>query len=150
MELQSALIGAFVSIAAMTGMLLRRKRRSSDIIFSIVCVILSIWFFVALLRANFGHEPWFRIEVAIGAVFPVALIRLFADITPWNGPRARKLLNATYPLSAISTPIAASPLGNMPVVQVLIGLYIALIIILAFSGHATSARHRKRNRRVCA
>lgn len=131
MEVQSALIGAFVTFAIMTGMLLRRRRRRSDILFAVVCVVLGGWFLTTFLRGNFGVDPWLRVEIAVGSLLPAALVRLFADMMPWSTPRARKLLNATYPLSALFALVALSPLGNLPALQVSAAVYIALTIVLA-------------------
>ncbi len=131
MQVQSALIGAFVTVAVMTGMLLRRRRRKSDVLFAIVCVILALWFLLTLLRGNFGSAPWLRVEIAIAALLPAALIRLFADMMPWSSPRAKKLMNAAYPLSGLTAVASLSPLGNLPAVQLFAAAYIGLTIILA-------------------
>ncbi|MEL6189158.1 MAG: GAF domain-containing protein, partial [Myxococcota bacterium] len=131
MEVQSALIGAFVTIAIMTGMLLRRRRRKSDVLFSVVCVTLGVWFLATFFRGNFGVDPWLRVEIAVASIVPSALVRLFADMMPWNEPQARRLLNATYPFSALFALLALSPLGNIPALQVAAAIYIGSTTILA-------------------
>ena len=115
----------------MTGMLLRRRRRKSDVLFSVVCVVITVWFLSTFFRGNFGIDPWLRIEIAVGAILPAALIRLFADMMPWNSPPARKLLNASYPASALFVLLLLSPLGNFPAFQIAAAVYIGATIILA-------------------
>ena len=131
MDAQSALIGAFVTVGIMASLLLRRRRRRSDVLFSVVCVVLGLWFLGTFFRANFGDDPWVRFEIAVAAVFPAALVRLFADLMPWSTPWARKLLSATYPLSGILALLVLSPLGDLQALHVSAGIYIALTIILA-------------------
>lgn len=131
MDVQSALVGAFVTVAIMASMLLRRRRRRSDVLFSVVCVVLGLWFLATFFRGNFGPDPWLRIEIAIAAVLPAALIRLFADMMPWSTPRARTLLAATYPSSGLFALLVLSPLGNLPALQISAASYIGLTIVLA-------------------
>lgn len=131
MEVQSALIGAFVTVAIMTGMLLRRRRRQSDVLFAVICVVVSVWFLATFFRGNFGEDPWLRIELSIAALLPAALIRLFADMIPWTSPPARKVLNASYPLSGLFALLVLSPLGYLPAFQVGAAVYIGVAIILA-------------------
>src|SRR4051794_3199616 len=112
LEVQSALIGAFVTIAVMTSMLLRRRRRRTDVLFAILSVILTLWFFSNFLRGTYGTDPWLRVEMAIAALVPAALIKLFADLVPGTTQRRRVLMNAAYPLSALVAVAGLSPLGD--------------------------------------
>lgn len=131
MRAQSALIGAFVVVALMTGMLLRRRKRRSGLLFSAVCVVITTWFLATLFHANFGPDPWLRVEVAVGTVLPAPMVRLFADMMPLSTPWARKLLAATYPISAVMAILILSPLGNLPALQITGAIYIGLTVILA-------------------
>ncbi|MCK6550445.1 ATP-binding protein [Myxococcota bacterium] len=131
LEVQSALIGAFVTIAVMTSMLLRRRRRKTDVLFAILSVILTLWFFSTFLRAVYGDDPWLRVEMAIAALVPAALIKLFSDLIPGSTHRRRVWLNAGYPLSALVAVAALSPLGNLDVVKVVASVYIGGVILLA-------------------
>ncbi len=131
MEVQSALIGAFVTVAVMTGMLLRRRRRRSDVLFALVCVVLGAWFLAAFLRGNFGLDPWLRVEIAIGALLPAVLVQLFVDLLPWLPTGALRLRVVSFSLSGLSALLALSPLGHLPEVQVGITGYIGAGILLA-------------------
>ena len=131
-EVQSALIGAFVTVAIMCGMLLRRRRRRVDVYFSIVCVVLGAWFLATFLRENMGPDPWLRVEIAVGSMLPAALVRLFADMMPGSGTAwARRLLAASYPTSALFALLVLSPLGHLPAIQLSAAAYIAMTTILA-------------------
>lgn len=130
-EVQSAVIGAFVTLAVMTSLLLRRRRRRIDVLFAILSVILILWFLATFLRRQYGSDPWLRLEMAIAALVPAALIKLFADLVPGTNPRHRGLMNAAYPLSALVAVASISPLGNLPAIQVANAVYIGSIILLA-------------------
>lgn len=131
LEAQSALVAAFVTIAVMASMLLRRRRRRTDVLFSILSVILVLWFSATLLRETFGTDPWLRVELAIAALLPAALIKLFADLVPGATQRRRVLLNSAYPLSALVAVAALSPLGDLEAVQIATSVYIGASILFA-------------------
>lgn len=131
LEVQSALIGAFVTVAVMTGLLLRRRRRRTDVIFAILCVALVVWFLATFLRGIYGSDPWHRVQLALAALVPAAMIRLFSELMPWSNVRGRRLMNAAYPASVIVAVAALSPLGNLPAVQIITGVYIGVIVLLA-------------------
>lgn len=131
LEVQSALIGAFVTIAVMTSMLLRRRRRRTDVLFAILSVILTLWFLATFLRHQYGSDSWLRVEMAIAALIPAAMIKLFADLVPGAGTRQRNLMDAAYPLSALVAVASISPLGNLRPLQFATCAYIGLIILLA-------------------
>ncbi len=131
LEVQSALIGVFVTVAVMTSMLLRRRRRRTDALFAVLCVVLLLWFANTFLNGYFGPDPWLRTELAVAAMIPAGVIRLFSDLVPWHTQRGRKLMNTAYTLSGLSAVAAISPLGDLQVVQVTIGLYIAATILTA-------------------
>jgi signal transduction histidine kinase len=130
-EVQSALIGAFVTIAVMTSLLLRRRRRRTDVLFAILSVILTLWFLAAFLRHFYGSDPWLRVEMGIAALIPAALIKLFADLVPGSTSRKRGLMNAAYPLSALVAVASVSPLGDFPPMQVATSVYAGAVILLA-------------------
>ncbi len=129
LEVQTALIGAFVSVAVMTGMLLRRRRRRTDILFAVLCVVLLTWFLAAFLRGSYGTDPWLRVELGIAALVPAATIRLFSELVPWASAKARRFMSVAYPLSGLAAILALSPLGGIEAVQVAIGAYVALAIL---------------------
>lgn len=131
LEVQSALIGAFVTVAVMTGMLLRRRRRRTDVLFSILCVVLVLWYLATFLGGIYGSDPWHRVQLALAALVPAAMIRLFSELMPWGEARGRRLMNASYPGSVLVAVAALSPLGNLPVVQIITGVYIGITILLA-------------------
>lgn len=131
LEVQSALIGVFVTVAVMTSMLLRRRRRRTDALFAMLCVILVAWFASVFLTAYVGRDPWLRIELAVAALIPAGVIRLFSELVPWHTQRGKKLMNSAYSISGLSAIAAVSPLGNFGVVQAFIGLYIAATILTA-------------------
>src|SRR5262245_58153977 len=131
LEVQSALIGAFVTVAVMTSMLLRRRRRRTDVLFSILASILTLWFLAVFLRGEYGDDPWLRIEMGIAALIPAALLKLFADLVPGTTVRRRVLMSASYPLSAIVALAAVSPLGNLDGVQIATSVYIGVVTLLA-------------------
>lgn len=131
LEVQSALIGVFVTVAVMTSLLLRRRRRRTDALFAVLCVVLLAWFSATFLNGNYGQDPWLRIELAVAALIPAGIIRLFAELVPWHTQRGRKLMNSAYTFSGLSAVAAISPLGDLQAVQVFIGLYIAASILTA-------------------
>ncbi|MBK6689658.1 MAG: hypothetical protein IPG45_34655 [Deltaproteobacteria bacterium] len=126
-EVQSALIGAFVTVAVMTGMLLRLRRRRSDLLFAVFCVTLVAWFLAFFLRGTFGDDPWLRVELAIAALVPAAMVRLFVDLLPWT---ARPTLrNVAYPTSVLFALAALSPIGDLEIVQASVGVYVGVIVL---------------------
>lgn len=131
LEVQSALIGAFVTVAVMTSMLLRRRRAKTDVLFAILGSILALWFLAVFCRGEYGNDPWMRVGMAIAALMPAALIKLFADLVPGTTLKRRVLTNTSYPLSAIFSLAAVSPLGNLDAVQIAISVYIGVVTLLA-------------------
>ncbi|MCA9552593.1 MAG: hypothetical protein KC933_21345 [Myxococcales bacterium] len=131
LEVQSALIGVFVTVAVMTSMLLRRRRRRTDALFVVLCVILLIWFSSVFLTGYFGTDPWLRIELAVGSLIPAGVIRLFSELVPWHTQRGRKLMNSAYTLSGLSAVAAISPLGDLQATRAVIGIYVAATILVA-------------------
>ncbi len=131
LEVQSALIGVFVTVAVMTSMLLRRRRRRTDALFAVLCVVLLLWFANSFLNNYFGPDPWLRTELAVAALIPAGVIRLFSELVPWHTHRGRRLMNSAYTLSGLCAVTAISPLGDLTAVQAIIGLYIAATILTA-------------------
>jgi signal transduction histidine kinase len=131
LEVQSALIGAFVTVAVMTSMLLRRRRARTDVLFAILSSILVVWFLAVFCRGEYGNDPWLRVEMAIAALVPAALIKLFADIVPGTTLKRRVLMSTCYPLSAIFALAAVSPLGNFDALQAAVSIYIGVVTLLA-------------------
>lgn len=127
-EVQSALIGSFVTVAVMTGMLLRLRRRRSDLLFAVFCVSLVAWFLAFFLRGTFGDDPWLRVELAIAALVPAAMVRLFVDLMPWSATRPG-LRNFAYPTSVLFAIAALSPIGDLEVVQASVGVYVGVIVL---------------------
>jgi signal transduction histidine kinase len=119
---QSALIGALVTIAVMTGLLLRRRRRRTDLLFSVLCINLVFWFLGAFLAELSRQSMWLRVELACSALLPIALIRLFAELLPGSASRGRRLLASVYPVAGVSAVLALSPLGELEFVQVSVGV----------------------------
>ena len=111
LEVQSALIGVFVTVAVMTSLLLRRRRRRTDALFAVLCVVLLLWFAGAFLDGAYGPQPWLRLELGVAALIPAGIIRLFAELVPWHTERGRKLMTSAYTLSGLSAVAAISPLG---------------------------------------
>jgi signal transduction histidine kinase len=126
----SALIGAFVTIAVMTGILLRRRRKRVDVLFVILCVTLTLWF-VATFLTGFSDVWTRRAELATAALIPAAVLRLFGELVPFTTARARNLTAATYPLSGVVAIAAISPLGDMEPVRFAAGFYVGVVILLA-------------------
>ncbi len=131
LEVQSALIGAFVTVAVMSSILLRRRRRRTDVLFAVVCVILVLWFLATFLRGVYGADPWLRVETAIAALIPAGMIRLFTDLVPWTTTSGRRVMNTAYPLAGLVAVAAISPLGNFTPVTVATAVFIAGIILAA-------------------
>lgn len=128
--IQSALIGVFVTVAVATEMLLRRRRRLTDVLFVILSLNLVLWFLATFLRGAYGREPWERAELALAALIPASLMRLFVDLLRGSTPAARRLMTTCYPLSALLGVVALT-LGELTAVQTLIGIYVAVMILLA-------------------
>lgn len=131
LEVQSALIGAFVTVAVMTSVLLRRQRRRTDALFAILCVILVLWFLAVFMVGYAQDAPWHRAKVALGALVPAGVIRLFSDLVPWQSQRGRRLMNATYTLSGLFVVASVSPLGDFTVVHGIVALYILASVLTA-------------------
>jgi len=118
LQVQSAFIGAIVTVAVMTGVLLRRRGRRADLLFSVLCVNLIGWFVASLIAAVIQSSWGARIELAVACLIPTALIRLFSGLMPESEPRAGRLLYTVYPLSTLFS-IAALFLGGLLVIQTL-------------------------------
>lgn len=80
---------------------------------------------------DYGQDPWLRIELAVAALIPAGIIRLFAELLPWHTQHGKKLMNSAYTFSGLSAVAAISPLGDLQAVQVFIGLSIAASILTA-------------------
>ncbi len=129
LQVQSSLIGAIVTVAVMTGLLLRRRRRPTDVPFSVLCLSLILWFMATFTAAVTEGDWGIRVELAVAALIPTALIRLFSELLPESAARARRLLSTVYPLSALTAAAALSPLGTTTVVQVLATLFVVVTIL---------------------
>jgi signal transduction histidine kinase len=140
-ETQSALIGAFVTVAVMTSILLRRRNRRTDVLFAVLCVTLLLWFVATFLTG--WSDEWVRAELATAALIPAALIRLFADLVPLSSTTGRSLESAIYPLSGVVAVIAISPLGDTQPVRVAVAVYVGAVILLASNLMITSSDLQK-------
>lgn len=118
LQVQSAFIGAIVTVAVMMGVLLRRRGRRTDLLFSVLCINLIGWFVASLAAAVSVHSWVAHIELAVACLIPTALIRLFSGLMPESEPRARRLLFTVYPLSTVFS-VSALFLGGLLVVQAL-------------------------------
>ncbi len=128
-ETQSALIGAFVTVAVMTSVLLRRRNRRTDVLFAVLCVTLLLWFVATFLTG--WSDAWMRAELATAALVPAALIRLFDDLVPLSSATGRSLGGAIYPLSGVVAVIAISPLGDTRPVRIGVAVYVGVVVLLA-------------------
>lgn len=129
-DVQSALIGVFVTIAVATEVLLRRRNRRTDLLFALLATNLVLWFLASFLKGAYGNEPWLRAEIAIAALVPAALLQLFVALLRGTSTGARGLRAVCYPTSALVGVIALSPLGELPVVQALTAAYVSTMTLL--------------------
>ena len=74
----------------------------------------------------------------VAALIPAGVVRLFAELVPWHTQRGKKLMNSAYTFSGLSAIGAISPLGDLPAVQGIIGLYIAASILTALAPYLKS------------
>jgi signal transduction histidine kinase len=129
---QSALIGVLVIVAVAVEMLLRRRNRRSDVLFVIFAANIVAWLFTTFLRGTRGGELWLRAELAIGAVVPVTLLVLFAELVRGTDHTARALRAFCYPLATIVAIATFSPLGELEPVQLTAaGFTLAMILLIA-------------------
>ena len=128
-DVQSALIGAFVVVAVIAGMLLRQRRRRTDVLFAIFGTNLVLWFVATFLHGVAGAE-WVRAELAVAALIPATLLTLFTDLMRGRSQEARRLATWVYPASSIVALIGASPLGELTAVAAFIAGYVLVMIAL--------------------
>ena len=129
LEVQSALVGAFVTVAVMTSTLLRRRRQRTDALFAVLCVVLVLWFLTNFLRGTFGSDIWLRVELALASLLPAAMLRVFAELVPLQVARAR-FFGSVYPMAVMMAVASLSPLGRLPPIQASVALYIGFTILL--------------------
>ena len=129
LEVQSALVGAFVTVAVMTSTLLRRRRQRTDALFAVLCVVLVLWFLTNFLRGTFNSDMWLRVELALASLVPAVMLRVFAELVPLQEAGSR-FFNSVYPLAVMMAVAALSPLGRLPIVQGFVALYVGLTILL--------------------
>lgn len=130
LEVQSALVGAFVTVAVMTSTLLRRQRQRTDALFAVLCVVLVLWFLTNFLQGAFNSDMWLRVELALACLVPAAMLRIFSELVPLQVARNRRFISSVYPLAVMLAVAALSPLGRLPAVQVVVALYVGLTILL--------------------
>ena len=129
LEVQSALVGAFVTVAVMTSTLLRRRRQRTDALFAVLCVVLVLWFLTNFLRGAFGSDMWLRVELALACLVPAVLLRVFAELVPLQVTESR-FIGSVYPLAVLMAVASLSPLGRLPLIQASVALYIGSTIFL--------------------
>ncbi len=129
LEVQSALVGAFVIVAVVTSTLLRRRRRRTDALFAVLCVVLVLWFLSNFLRGTFGSELWLRFELALACLVPATMLRVFAELVPLQVAGAR-FFGWVYPLAILMAVASLSPLGRLPLIQAAVALYVGSTILL--------------------
>ena len=95
---QSALIGALVTVAMVVGMLLRRRRRKTDLLFSIFATNLTLWFTASCLNGYY-EGAWMHAELAVAALIPASLLALCSDLVRGTTTAARRLSRSAYPFS---------------------------------------------------
>ncbi|NJK89381.1 MAG: hypothetical protein HC923_08220, partial [Myxococcales bacterium] len=137
-QVQSALVGAIVTVAVMMGLLLRRRRRSIDLSFSMLCIVLIGWFVAAPLDTWVEGEIGIRVELAMASLVPVLLIRLFGDLLRENGRPVTRLLAPVAPIALVSFVLAAS-LGGVLVVQAFGLTFVVAAILIACRALVVSA-----------
>ncbi len=128
LEVQSALVGAFVTVAVLTNTLLRRRRQRTDALFAVLCVLLVLWFLTNFLRGTFGSDIWLRVELALASLIPATMLRVFAELVPLQMTQSR-FIGAVYPLAVIMAVASLSPLGRLPPIQATVAVYIGLAIL---------------------
>ncbi|MFO0728382.1 MAG: ATP-binding protein [Myxococcota bacterium] len=129
-DVQSALIGVFVTIAVATEVLLRRRNRRTDLLFALLATNLVLWFLATFLKGAYGNEPWLRAELAMAALVPASLLQLFVALLRGTSTGARGLRAVCYPASALVSVVALSPLGSLEIVQALTAAYISTMTLL--------------------
>ncbi len=128
-DVQSALIGAFVVVAVVAGMLLRQRRRRTDLLFAIFATNLVLWFLATFVHGVAG-DVWIRAELAVAALIPATLLTLFQDLVRGSPAGPRRLATWAYPLSSIVALIGASPLGELMPVGAFTGVYVLVMVAL--------------------
>jgi len=129
LEVQSALVGAFVTVAVMTSTLLRRRRQRTDALFAVLCIVLVLWFLTNFLRGAFGSDMWIRLELALASLVPAAMLRVFSELVPLQISENR-FMGSVYPMAVLMAVASLSPLGRLPIVQAGVALYIGTTILL--------------------
>lgn len=127
-NVQSAFIGALVTVAIVAGMLLRQRRRRIDLLFAIFATNIVLWFLGSFLR-NVGGEAWIRAEMSIAALVPASLLVLYNELLSTERSATRTLSKWTYPVSILFSLVSASPFGELTWIQIATGLYVGGTIL---------------------
>lgn len=131
LQVQSAFVGVLVVIGLVTAVLLRRRRERIDVLFAVFGGILCAWFLASFFRGYQQDESWRRVELGFAALLPSTLIRLFAEIMPLPTQQARIVAFTVYPASLLLALASFSPLGALTALQLVIGGYIIVIMMIA-------------------
>jgi signal transduction histidine kinase len=131
-SLQSALMGALVTVAVMTSLLLQRRRRRSDRWFAILCSVLVAWFWFGFLFELTQQSVWRQLELALGAALPLPLLRLFEELMPGTRLRTRLVRRLVVPVSIGLAVLALSQVGLTRPAQTAVGAG-AVVAVLAAS-----------------
>lgn len=128
-DVQSAFIGALVTVAIVAGMLLRQRRRRIDLLFAIFATNLVLWFLGSFL-SNIGGGEWIRVELAIASLIPASLLVLYNELLSTERTSTRNLAKGTYPASILFCMVTASPFGTLTWMQVATSAYVGVTILL--------------------
>jgi len=128
-DVQSAFIGALVTVAIVAAMLLRQRRRRIDLLFAIFATNLVLWFLGSFL-SNVGGGEWVRVELAIASLVPASLLVLYNELLSAEQTPTRNLAKWTYPVSILFCLVTASPFGTLTWMQVATATYVGVTILL--------------------
>ena len=128
-NVQSAFIGALVTIAIVAGMLLRQRRRRIDLLFAIFAANIVLWFLGSFLH-NIAGPSWTRAEMATASLVPASLLVLHNEILGTQNQATRSLTRWVYPVAILALIVSASPLGELTAIQIATVIYIGVTILL--------------------
>ncbi len=140
-DVQSALIGAFVLIAVVVETVLRRRRRRTDVLFILFALNLVLWFAAAFATGVRDESGLLlRVQIALAALIPASLQKLFSDLVRSGVRSTTRILTAVYPVSGLLAVTAMSPLGDLIIVKAVIAAHVGLATTIISRGIVKSSQ----------
>ncbi len=114
---QTSFIAALLCFALAASVLLRTQRQRERWLFGILATNTGLWYVSAFMLGVVGPVPfWERFNLICGVLLPLAAVRFFGVLVPWQTGRTRLIWRASLASAAVLLGVMLTPFYDHAVV----------------------------------